>query len=114
DVVRKWFARDEQITATLESLAENAEESARLIQQGVFPMVQVERYYESKKRLAPGCEPIFVKKLIDDLKSAGLVEAAWLSGAGGGGFLCVWLMDGISRHILTEYLRKNDVSFNDI
>ncbi|KHN78470.1 L-fucose kinase [Toxocara canis] len=110
EVVRSWFSRDEHITTTLNSLAKNAEAAAKFIRQGVFPVAEVEQYYEDKKKMAPGSEPNFIRKLIDDLKTNDLIEAAWLAGAGGGGFLYVWLKDGVSRTSLETYLTRNEVS----
>uniref|UniRef100_A0A183V957 GHMP_kinases_N domain-containing protein n=1 Tax=Toxocara canis TaxID=6265 RepID=A0A183V957_TOXCA len=69
----------------------------------------LQQYYEDKKKMAPGSEPNFIRKLIDDLKTNDLIEVAWLAGAGGGGFLYVWLKDGVSRTSLETYLTRNEM-----
>lgn len=74
-------------------------------------MAEVQQYHEDKKKMAPGSEPVFVRNLIEDLRIGGFIEVAWLAGAGGGGFLYVWLKDGISKNLLQDYLRHSEVSY---
>uniref|UniRef100_A0A914ZFT4 L-fucose kinase n=2 Tax=Parascaris univalens TaxID=6257 RepID=A0A914ZFT4_PARUN len=108
EVVRSWFSRDHHITETLHSLANNAEAAAKLIRRCIFPVAEVEQYYKDKKKMAPGSEPVFVRNLIEELRISGFIEVAWLAGAGGGGFLYVWLKDGVSKNLLEDYLRHSE------
>lgn len=62
----------------------------------------VEEYYTQKKALATGCEPPALGRQLDTLKD--LLETAWLAGAGGGGFLYVWLKEGTSLEEIREHL----------
>jgi hypothetical protein len=76
---------------------------------GIFPCASVERYYSQKKLMACGCEPSSVAELIAELKSAGLVEIAWLAGAGGGGFLYVWTTPDTLLPDVRSFLGRNPV-----
>ncbi|KAK6059218.1 hypothetical protein COOONC_03157 [Cooperia oncophora] len=60
-----------------------------------MPCELIELYYKAKQSLATGCEPEIVSSLISQLKRENLIETAWLAGAGGGGFLYVWLKNGV-------------------
>lgn len=44
-------------------------------------------YWEQKKIMAPGCEPAFVRRMMDAF--APVVHGQALAGAGGGGFMYV-------------------------
>jgi fucokinase len=46
-------------------------------------------YWQQKKRMAGGAEPLHVTEMIDRLNRAGLIHGCALGGAGGGGFLMV-------------------------
>ncbi|KAJ1363751.1 hypothetical protein KIN20_023680 [Parelaphostrongylus tenuis] len=73
------------------------------IRTGHMPCDLIDLYYQAKKALATGCEPETVTSLIFRLKTANLIETAWLAGAGGGGFLYVWLREGVTvDHIRTS------------
>lgn len=109
EVIRSWFSRDLHLTSTLNSLADTAEQCAQLMCQEKFPVAEVQRYHEDKKRIATGCEPAFVRSLIEDLQSNGFAECAWLAGAGGGGFLYVWLPPLVSKLDIQEYLHGKEV-----
>ncbi|KHJ81411.1 hypothetical protein OESDEN_18903 [Oesophagostomum dentatum] len=56
----------------------------------------IDVYYKAKKTLATGCEPDIVASLISSLKRENLIETAWLAGAGGGGFLYIWLKPNVT------------------
>uniref|UniRef100_A0A914R5D2 GHMP kinase N-terminal domain-containing protein n=1 Tax=Panagrolaimus davidi TaxID=227884 RepID=A0A914R5D2_9BILA len=103
-VLLNWIQRDLDIVLAFEKLASEAETAAEQITAGIFPCEIAESYHEIKKKLAIGSEPIFVGDLIKDLKSAGIVEAAWIAGAGGGGFLYVYLKENISRADLENHI----------
>lgn len=45
------------------------------------------KYWEQKKILAPGCEPLIVRSLMEKLKP--ICYGQILVGAGGGGFMCI-------------------------
>ncbi|WKX94042.1 hypothetical protein Q1695_011363 [Nippostrongylus brasiliensis] len=95
EVIRGWYSEGTAKEA-ISLLENNVSAFEDQIRKGIMPCELVETYYKAKKQLASGCEPAMVASLIDGLKSEGLVETAWLAGAGGGGFLYVWLKDGVS------------------
>uniref|UniRef100_A0A914YBH1 GHMP kinase N-terminal domain-containing protein n=1 Tax=Panagrolaimus superbus TaxID=310955 RepID=A0A914YBH1_9BILA len=106
-VLLNWIQRDLDIVLAFRTLASEAEKAAKQISAGIFPSDIVENYHEIKKKLAVGSEPSFVGDLIKDLKDAGIVEAAWIAGAGGGGFLYVYLKENISRQNLENHICKH-------
>ncbi|KFV71411.1 L-fucose kinase, partial [Dryobates pubescens] len=89
DVVRNWYARLPSVVQNVDVLVSNAEECARALRQGDLPLLGkcLERYWQQKKCLAPGCEPLAVGRLMAALRPH--VHGQCLAGAGGGGFLYV-------------------------
>lgn len=47
----------------------------------------MDKYWEQKKILAPGCEPLAVKIMMEHLRP--ICYGQLLVGAGGGGFMCI-------------------------
>ncbi|VDD92151.1 unnamed protein product [Enterobius vermicularis] len=109
EVIRSWYANDERLTSVLESLANAAENSAKLFAKSSFPLNDVRQYYADKKAIASTCEPAFVRRLIEDLNESRLIECAWLAGAGGGGFLNVWLSEGHDIDDVRQHLQSSVV-----
>ncbi|VDM70304.1 unnamed protein product [Strongylus vulgaris] len=72
-----------------------------------MPHDLIEIYYNAKKALATGCEPDIVASLISSLKCENLIETAWLAGAGGGGFLYVWLKANITIAQVQNHVTKH-------
>ncbi|MFH4982781.1 hypothetical protein AB6A40_009490 [Gnathostoma spinigerum] len=91
EVVRNWFSRNSLLLSSLSSLAELSESSASKLANGEFPVEEVKSYYEIKKCIATGCEPLNVKEFKNYLEAEKIIESAWIAGAGGGGFLYLWL-----------------------
>lgn len=89
DVLRNWYARLPAIVQNADALVSNAEECARAFRQGDLPLLGacLARYWQQKKHMAPGCEPLAVRRMMDALQPH--VYGQSLAGAGGGGFLCV-------------------------
>ncbi|XP_053126958.1 L-fucose kinase isoform X2 [Hemicordylus capensis] len=89
DVLRNWYARLPSIVENASALVSNAEVCARALQQGDLPLVGecMDRYWRQKKKMAPGCEPRAVRRMMEALQPH--VYGQSLAGAGGGGFLCV-------------------------
>ena len=52
----------------------------------------LDTYWQQKQRMAPGCEPASVTRMLAALRP--LVYGASMAGAGGGGFLYVLMKDG--------------------
>ncbi|NXR14113.1 FUK kinase, partial [Semnornis frantzii] len=89
DVVRNWYARLPSIVQNANMLVSNAEECAQALRQGDLPLLGkcLERYWEQKKCMAPGCQPLAVGRMMAALQP--YVYGQCLAGAGGGGFLYV-------------------------
>ena len=64
-------------------------------------------YWEQKKLMAPGCEPLLVRLLMDVL--APHVHGQSLAGAGGGGFLCLLTKEPRQKEALEAVLAKTEV-----
>uniref|UniRef100_A0A914DDI8 GHMP kinase N-terminal domain-containing protein n=1 Tax=Acrobeloides nanus TaxID=290746 RepID=A0A914DDI8_9BILA len=101
-VILNWLRSDSDILDAFKRLSNDAFEAATLMEQQTFPLKQCVNYHELKKTFASGSEPLFVADLIRCLKERNFVEEAWIAGAGGGGFLYVWLQ----RNVRVEDLRK--------
>nr|XP_042913354.1 L-fucose kinase-like [Parasteatoda tepidariorum] len=74
------------------------------------------KYWDQKKILAPGCEPVLIKEIMDILKP--LCYGQLLVGAGGGGFMCVLTkelnaMESLKTS-LTIYKEYNKLTFHKV
>ncbi|XP_068883039.1 L-fucose kinase isoform X2 [Aphelocoma coerulescens] len=89
DVVRNWYARLPSIVQNADALVTNAEECAQALRQGDLLLLGkcLDCYWQQKKCMAPGCEPLAVGRMMDALRP--YVHGQCLAGAGGGGFLYV-------------------------
>ncbi|KAE9548377.1 hypothetical protein FO519_008415 [Halicephalobus sp. NKZ332] len=109
-VILNWINRDKEIHKAFKTLALQAEIAGGKISSGIFPTEEVSDYHELKKKVAFGAEPIFIKNLISELKSENLIETAWISGAGGGGFLYVYLQKNKNFDDLKKFISKEKYS----
>lgn len=64
-------------------------------------------YWEQKKLMAPGCEPLAVRRMMDVL--APHVHGQSLAGAGGGGFLYLLTKEPKQKEALEAVLAKTEV-----
>ncbi|XP_028287214.1 L-fucose kinase [Parambassis ranga] len=89
DVVRSWYSRQPAMVQNAQQLVSNSEESARACSEGSLLRLGrcLDRSWQQKKLMAPGCEPTSVRAMMDALRP--LVLGQSLAGAGGGGFLYV-------------------------
>uniref|UniRef100_A0A665VQR4 L-fucose kinase n=1 Tax=Echeneis naucrates TaxID=173247 RepID=A0A665VQR4_ECHNA len=87
DVVRSWYSRLPSMVQNAHQLVENSEECVRACSQGSLPGLGrcLDRSWQQKKLMAPGCEPASVRTMMAALRP--LVLGQSLAGAGGGGFL---------------------------
>ena len=93
-VLRRWSKRTKEITETVEKLVLCAESVQEALLDGDIESVAdcVNEYWNLKKVMAgpgSGVDPPLVEGVIDKLMEQGMVAAASLCGAGGGGFLVV-------------------------
>ncbi|NXS61648.1 FUK kinase, partial [Brachypteracias leptosomus] len=106
DVVRNWYARLPSTVQNANALVSNAEECAQALRQGHLPRVGecLGRYWQQKKVMAPGCEPLAVGHMMETLQP--YVYGQCLAGAGGGGFLYLLTKAPQQREALHQILAK--------
>ncbi|XP_010079671.1 PREDICTED: L-fucose kinase, partial [Pterocles gutturalis] len=106
DVVRNWYARLPSTVQNADALVSNAEECAQALTQGNLALIGkcLDRYWQQKKCMAPGCEPLAVSRMMDALRP--YVYGQCLAGAGGGGFLYVLTKAPRQKEALHQILAK--------
>lgn len=65
------------------------------------------RYWQQKKAMAPGCEPAAVRTMMDALQRIALGQS--LAGAGGGGFLFILTRDSQQEEKVQQILNSTQV-----
>ncbi|XP_029420313.1 L-fucose kinase isoform X4 [Nannospalax galili] len=106
DVLRNWYARLPAVVQNARSLVQQTEECAEAFRQGNLPLLgqYLTSYWEQKKLMAPGCEPLAVQRMMDVL--APHVYGQSLAGAGGGGFLYLLTKEPQQKEALEAVLAK--------
>ncbi|CAD7689136.1 unnamed protein product [Nyctereutes procyonoides] len=108
DVLRSWYARLPAVVQNAHSLVRHTEECAEAFRQGSLPLLGqcLTTYWEQKKLMAPGCEPLAVRHMMDVL--APHVHGQSLAGAGGGGFLYLLTKEPRQKETLEAVLAKTE------
>ncbi|XP_020752313.2 L-fucose kinase isoform X2 [Odocoileus virginianus] len=108
DVLRSWYARLPAVVQNARCLVQQTEECAEAFHQGSLPLLGqcLTSYWEQKKLMAPGCEPLAVRRMMDVL--APHVHGQSLAGAGGGGFLCLLTKEPRQKEALEAKLAKTE------
>uniref|UniRef100_A0A8C8RF37 L-fucose kinase n=1 Tax=Pelusios castaneus TaxID=367368 RepID=A0A8C8RF37_9SAUR len=108
DVLRNWYARLPTIVQNTNALVSNAEECAQAFRQGNLPRLGgcLSRYWHQKKCMAPGCEPLAVRHMMDALQP--YVHGQSLAGAGGGGFLYILTKEPNQKEIIQQILANTE------
>ncbi|XP_077612454.1 L-fucose kinase isoform X1 [Crocuta crocuta] len=108
DVLRSWYARLPAVVKNARSLVQHTEECAEAFRQGSLPLLGqcLTTYWEQKKLMAPGCEPLAVRHMMDVL--APHVHGQSLAGAGGGGFLYLLTKEPRQKEALEAVLAKTE------
>ncbi|XP_012586129.1 PREDICTED: L-fucose kinase [Condylura cristata] len=106
DVLRNWYARLPAVVHNAHSLVQHTENCAEAFRQGNLPLLGqcLTLYWEQKKLMAPGSEPLAVRRIMDVL--APHVHGQSLAGAGGGGFLYLLTKEPRQREALEAVLAK--------
>lgn len=68
----------------------------------------MDRYWQQKKLMAPGCEPAAVRMMMNELQP--LILGQSLAGAGGGGFLFLLTREPQQKERVREVLSNIQVS----
>ncbi|XP_060041157.1 L-fucose kinase isoform X3 [Erinaceus europaeus] len=108
DVLRSWYARLPAVVQNAHSLVQHTEKCAEAFRQGNLPMLGqcLTLYWEQKKLMAPGCEPLAVRRMMDVL--APHVHGQSLAGAGGGGFLYLLTKKPKQKEAVEAVLAKTE------
>uniref|UniRef100_A0A8D1SJD0 L-fucose kinase n=1 Tax=Sus scrofa TaxID=9823 RepID=A0A8D1SJD0_PIG len=108
DVLRSWYARLPPVVQNAHNLVQQTEECAEAFRQGSLPRLGqcLTSYWEQKKLMAPGCEPLAVRHMMDAL--APHVHGQSLAGAGGGGFLYLLTKEPRQKEALEAVLAKTE------
>ncbi|XP_040592823.1 L-fucose kinase isoform X2 [Mesocricetus auratus] len=106
DVLRNWYARLPAVVQNARRLVRQTEKCADAFRQGNLPLLgqYLTSYWEQKKLMAPGCEPLAVRRMMDIL--APHVYGQSLAGAGGGGFLYLLTKEPRQKEALEAVLAK--------
>ncbi|XP_005345726.1 L-fucose kinase isoform X1 [Microtus ochrogaster] len=106
DVLRNWYARVPAVVQNARRLVRQTEKCADAFRQGNLPLLgqYLTSYWEQKKLMAPGCEPLAVQRMMDVL--APHVYGQSLAGAGGGGFLYLLTKEPRQKEALEAVLAK--------
>lgn len=75
---------------------------------GEFPSKYCAEYNELKKHFAQNTEPQIVGEFKRELMRRGLAEVGWMAGAGGGGFLYIWMAKGTRVEQIEEMIGGDD------
>ncbi|XP_075393744.1 L-fucose kinase [Tenrec ecaudatus] len=108
DVLRNWYARLPAVVQNAHSLVQQTEECANAFRQGSLPLLgqYLTSYWAQKKLMAPGCEPLAVRHMMDIL--APHVHGQSLAGAGGGGFLYLLTKEPRQKETLEALLAQTE------
>ncbi|XP_041794358.1 L-fucose kinase isoform X2 [Chelmon rostratus] len=104
DVVRSWYSRLPSMVQNAQQLVANSEDCARACSEGsLFRLgLSLDRSWQHKKLMAPGCEPASVRAMMEALRP--LVLGQSLAGAGGGGFLYLLTREPRQRPAVLQVL----------
>ncbi|CAL1547211.1 unnamed protein product [Lymnaea stagnalis] len=108
DVVRNWYARNPHIVNTEDDLVKLAQECAHGFIDGDMEVVGkcVGRYWEMKKRLAPGCESNTIAQIMSVLRP--YMYGMCSAGAGGGGFIYGIMKEPRCHAFIREILDRQE------
>ncbi|XP_058500712.1 L-fucose kinase [Solea solea] len=106
DVVRSWYSRLPSMVQNARELVANSEECATSCSEGSLCRLGqcLDRSWQQKKLMVPGCEPASVRTMMETLKP--LVLGQSLAGAGGGGFLYLLTREPRQREAVLQLLNN--------
>ncbi|XP_078139189.1 L-fucose kinase [Centroberyx gerrardi] len=106
DVVRSWYSRLPSMVQNAQQLVANGEECASACSDGSLSRLGLclDRSWQQKKLMAPGCEPGSVRSMMEALRP--LVLGQSLAGAGGGGFLYLLTRQPRQRQAVLQVLNN--------
>lgn len=104
DVIRHWYAREPSILQAVTDLRDNSYDCREALICGDLEAVGkcLDKYWNSKKTMAPQSEPKFVVDMREALKD--LIYGSSLAGAGGGGFFICITKEADQKEVIREKL----------
>eukprot|EP00039_Didymoeca_costata_P007148 m.96786 g.96786 ORF g.96786 m.96786 type:complete len:1097 (-) comp13559_c0_seq1:132-3422(-) len=114
NVVRNWYARDPALVNNADLLCKTSEECYKAFQNKDLEKIGkcLDLYWEQKKFMAPGCEPGFVKKMMQAMKPHAYGQS--MAGAGGGGYMYVITKEPHMSEKLEALVRKEVEGMDDV
>lgn len=108
-MLRNWYARLPVVVQNARRLVRQTEKCAEAFRQGNLALLgqYLTSYWEQKKLMAPGCEPLAVQRMMDVLAPYAFGQS--LAGAGGGGFLYLLTKEPRQKEVLEAVLAKVEV-----
>ncbi|CAB3405226.1 unnamed protein product [Caenorhabditis bovis] len=105
EVIRNWY-KGGQTRESITNLRDEMHSFKEKLSRGFMPIEEIRNYYLTKKLLTSGCEPGHVRCLIKYISR--YCETCWMAGAGGGGFLYVWLtnhwkFEDVYTHVVKKF-----------
>ncbi|XP_038561064.1 L-fucose kinase [Micropterus salmoides] len=106
DVVRSWYSRLPSMVQNAQQLVSNSEDCAAACSDGSLSRLGLclDRSWQQKKLMAPGCEPASVRAMMEALRP--LVLGQSLAGAGGGGFLYLLTREPQQKEAVLQVLNN--------
>ncbi|KAF1765050.1 hypothetical protein GCK72_005001 [Caenorhabditis remanei] len=105
EVIRNFFTCIET-KRRLGEMTEAVEEFSSRIETGGVAVELLEQY-DKTKNFMTRCEPPIVASMLEQLKEQNLIEVGWAAGAGGGGFVYLWLTDNTPASSVKKFLESS-------
>ncbi|XP_068169500.1 L-fucose kinase [Antennarius striatus] len=104
DVIRNWYSRLPSMVQNVHQLVANSEDCARAFSDGSLSRIGLclDQAWKLKKLMTPGSEPASVRVIMEALRPLALGQC--LTGAGGGGFLCLLTRDPRQQEAVLQVL----------
>ncbi|CAO4364346.1 unnamed protein product [Caenorhabditis nigoni] len=104
EVIRNFFTCMDTMKK-LREMTEAVDEFSERIGKGDVSVDLLKKYHETKKFMTR-FEPAIVTELLETLQRKSMIDVGWAAGAGGGGFLYLWLCDETSPESVKNFLKS--------
>ncbi|ULU04407.1 hypothetical protein L3Y34_017287 [Caenorhabditis briggsae] len=104
EVIRNFFTCIDT-KRKLRDMAETVDDFSERIEKGYVSVELLRKYHETKKFMTR-FEPAIVTELLETLQRKSMIDVGWAAGAGGGGFLYLWLCDQYSPEYVKNFLKS--------
>jgi len=106
NVIHNWYIRDQSIIDCFNQLIINADLCYNAFVREDLPAIGalLSKYWQQKKVLAPNSEPEHVAQFLNSVDP--YIYGGSLTGAGGGGFMCLVIKDIAFRDRISSLVRQ--------